>query len=331
LAQQFLEIKKLQTYFYTRDGVVKALDDVDLTIQKGQFVGIVGESGCGKSTLALSILRIIKAPGKIVGGEIFFEGQDLLKLDENEIRSIRGKDISIIFQDPTSSLNPVYTIGDQIGEAIKLHQDIKDKTEIDRKVIEILKLVGISDAKSRLNHYPHEFSGGMRQRVMIAIAISCNPKLLIADEPTTSLDVTIQAQVLDILKTRIDELGSSILLITHNLGLIAELCSYVYVMYAGHIVEQGNVFDIFKNPGHPYTKMLMQAIPKIGERDKSLVNIPGTVPELIRLPPGCIFAERCDEKSEQCTRIVPSLVSVNEGHKIACLKYRKSEDKNESP
>lgn len=321
-----LDVRKLQTYFYTRDGVVKALDNVDLHIERGQFVGIVGESGCGKSTLALSILRIIESPGRIVGGEVVFEGRDLLKMDDDEIRDIRGKDISIIFQDPTSSLNPVYTIGDQIGEAIRLHQKIKDQAEVDRRVVQILRSIGISDAESRYKHYPHEFSGGMRQRVMIAIAMSCNPKLLIADEPTTSLDVTIQAQVLETLKERINDLGSSILLITHNLGLIAETCDYVYVMYAGQVVEQGSVVDIFQDPKHPYTRMLLQAVPKIGERDKKLVNIPGTVPELIRLPPGCVFADRCDENADECKRLKPKLVTVGPGHKVACLKYVENRD-----
>jgi oligopeptide/dipeptide ABC transporter ATP-binding protein len=316
-----LDIQNLKTYFYTRDGIVKALDDVDIQVKKGQFVGIVGESGCGKSTLALSILKIIDSPGKIVGGNIFFEGKDLLDIKDEEIRGIRGKDISIVFQDPTSSLNPVYTIGDQIGEAIKIHQNIKDKNEVKKRVVKILQLVGIADAEKRYDHYPHEFSGGMRQRVMIAIAISCNPKLLIADEPTTSLDVTIQAQVLETLRVRITDLGSSIILITHNLGLIAEMCDYVYVMYAGRIVEQGNIVKIFKNPGHPYTRMLMAAIPKIGEKDKKLENIPGTVPELISLPPGCVFAERCPDSTDECISWKPELVTIETDHKIACMRY----------
>lgn len=317
--QKLLKVRGLKTHFFTDYGVVKAIDNVDFEIDRDQVVGIVGESGCGKSTLAYSILRLVRKPGKIMGGEIYFEGKDLLILDEKDLRKIRGKSISMIFQDPSTSLNPVYTIGYQIGEAIRLHQDVRDKNLLREKVVKVVSQVGITDGSTRFSHYPHEFSGGMRQRVMIAMAISCNPKLLIADEPTTSLDVTIQAQVLEVLKELQKKLGSSILLITHNLGLIAEMCDFVYVMYSGKILEYGDVYTIFKNPKHPYTYMLMSSVPKIVEREKRLKTIPGSVPDLINLPPGCVFADRCEFAMSRCNVEQPELVDFEKGHKVACF------------
>jgi peptide/nickel transport system ATP-binding protein len=259
-----------------------------------------------------------------MGGEIIYKGKDIMKLSENDMRKLRGKEISLVCQDPSSSLNPVYTIGNQIGEAIEVHQEIKNKKEIKKKVLEILSKVGIPDPEKRYSEHPHVFSGGMKQRVMIAIAIACNPNLIIMDEPTTALDVTTQAQVLELTKQLIKDLGASVLLITHNLGIVAEMCDYVYVMYAGSVVEAATVYDVFEKPVHPYTRLLLNAIPKIGGKRGHLANIPGTVPELINLPAGCIFADRCFEAEERCKVSVPSLREISPGHKVAC--FTKSEE-----
>jgi len=285
-----LDIQGLNTHFYTEEGVVKAVDNVDLKIEKGEILGVVGESGCGKSTIALSVMRLIPyPPGKIVSGRILFEMQDLLEASDEEIRKIRGKSISMIFQDPIASLNPLFTIGFQIEEAIRAHLNLKDPEVLDR-VVELMGKVGISDAKRRIADYPHSFSGGMRQRAMIAMALSCNPRLLIADEATTNLDVTIQAQILDLMLNLRKEFGSSILLITHNMGVVAELADRIAVMYAGWIVELADAVTIFQSARHPYTRALLASVPRLDVRQKYISSIPGDVPNLIEPPPGCRFA-----------------------------------------
>jgi len=279
--EELLKVKDLKTYFYTYEGVVKALEGINLDIYKGESLGLVGETGCGKSVTALSIMRLIQwPPGKIIDGEIILDGKDLLKIPEEEMRKIRGSDISMIFQEPMSSLNPVFTIGSQISEAITLHQEV-DKKEAEKRSLDMLDLVGMPDAEKVMKQYPHELSGGMQQRAMIAMALSCKPKLLIADEPTTALDVTVQAQILDLIQKVNKEIDSSMLLITHDLGVVAQVCSRVAVMYAGYIVEIGTAKQIFKNPYHPYTKGLMHAIPKIHVETKRLEVIRGVVPNLI--------------------------------------------------
>jgi len=291
--EKLLEVKNLKTYFYTYEGASKAVDGIDFEIYPGETLGIVGESGCGKSVTALSILRLIPTPpGKIVEGEILFKGKDLLKLSDKGIRSIRGKDISMIFQEPMTSLNPVYTIGNQISEAIMTHKKV-GKEEAKKRSIEMLKKVGISLPEQRYNEYPFQFSGGMRQRAMIAMALSCSPQLLIADEPTTALDVTIQAQILDVINSLKDQFNMSIMIITHDLGVIAEVSDRVVVMYAGKVVEYTDVETLFANPMHPYTWGLMNSIPKIGHRIKRLATIPGVVPSSLRFPEGCKFNNRC--------------------------------------
>ncbi|MEC9488170.1 MAG: ABC transporter ATP-binding protein, partial [Halanaerobium sp.] len=288
-----IEVRGLQTYFYTEDGVVKAVDGVDFEIYKGETLGVVGESGCGKSVTSLSIMRLIpNPPGKIVGGDILFEGDSLLKKSESEMRKIRGNDISMIFQEPMTSLNPVYTVGDQIAEAIILHQKVSKKEAIERAV-EMLRKVGIPLPEQRVNEYPHQLSGGMRQRVMIAMALSCNPKMLIADEPTTALDVTIQAQILELMNELKNEFDASIMMITHDLGVIAEVADRVAVMYAGKIVEYSDAVSIFKNPKHPYTWGLLKSIPRLDKTTERLMNIEGVVPNPLFFPDGCKFHTRC--------------------------------------
>lgn len=321
MAKDLLEIKNLKTYFYTDDGVVKAVDDISFKVREAETVGIVGESGCGKSISAMSVLKLIPCPpGKIEGGEVLFEGRDLLKLSEDAMRSIRGNRISMIFQEPMTSLNPVFTIGDQISETIILHQKLSKK-EAEYRAVEMLKLVGIPRAEKIFNSYPHELSGGMRQRAMIAIAISCNPKLLIADEPTTALDVTIQAQILDIMRGLKEKLNSSIMLITHDLGVVAEMCDYVIVMYAGKLIEEANVFELFKNPLHPYTVGLLDSKPVISQDRERLNCIQGQVPNPLEMPVGCYFHPRCSRAMEICKQKQPEVREIKDGHKVACWLY----------
>ncbi|NMB46337.1 MAG: ABC transporter ATP-binding protein [Firmicutes bacterium] len=321
MADKLLDVRGLKTYFYTEDGVVPAVDGVDFAINRGETLGIVGESGCGKSVTSLSIMRLIPdPPGKIIDGEIVFEGSDLLKRTEAEMRKIRGNDISMIFQEPMTSLNPVFTIGNQIMEAIVLHQNL-DKGAAREKAIEMLRLVGIPSPEKRVDEYPHQLSGGMRQRVMIAMALSCNPKLLIADEPTTALDVTIQAQILDLMRHLRDEFGTSIMLITHDLGVIAELAERVVVMYAGKIVERADVKPLFGDPMHPYTLGLLGSIPKLTEQQSRLQVIDGVVPNPAFMPEGCRFHPRCKEAREICKAEQPELIQLKPGHEVACWKY----------
>ncbi|HYF77450.1 MAG TPA: ABC transporter ATP-binding protein [Symbiobacteriaceae bacterium] len=319
MSEKLVDIRNLKTYFYTEDGVVPAVDGVDLYVKRGETLGVVGESGCGKSVTSLSVMRLIASPpGKIVDGEILFEGEDLVKKSEAEMRKIRGNDISMIFQEPMTSLNPVYTIGDQIGEAIVLHQGLSKKEALD-KAIEMLRLVGIPLPERRVHEYPHQLSGGMRQRVMIAMALSCNPKLLIADEPTTALDVTIQAQILELMKKLKKELGMAIMLITHDLGVVAEMCERVVVMYGGKVVEEGDAVSIFKSPLHPYTEGLLQSIPRMDEDVDRLHVIEGVVPNPLHLPEGCRFHPRCPYAIEKCKASQPPLEQVAPGRYVACF------------
>ena len=315
-----LRINDLKTYYYIAEGVVKAVDRVSMKIDKEEALGVVGESGCGKSTVAHSILRLIRKPGKIVGGEILFEGQNLLSKSESEMRKIRGGKIAMVFQNPTSSLNPVFTVGSQVGEAIKLHQDVERKG-IKEKVVDMLGKVGIPSPKERMEDYPHEYSGGMCQRAMMAMALSCNPKLLIADEPTTNLDVTIQAQILDLRRALREEFSASILLIGHDFGVISELCDRIVVMYSGKVVESADLAAIFKEPKHPYTKALLESIPRINIEKERLHVIPGDVPELIKPPPGCRFHPRCEKAMGVCSKEEPTIKEIKKGHEVACFLY----------
>lgn len=306
-----------------RNQTAKAVDHVNLTIESGKTLGLVGESGCGKSVTAHSIIRLIpEPPGKIVGGQILFEGADLLEKTEKQMRKIRGCQISMIFQEPMTSLNPIFSVGDQVAEVIQLHEKLS-KTETQNRVIEMFRLVGIPDPLSRLKDYPHQMSGGMRQRIMIAMALSCNPKLMIADEPTTALDVTIQAQILDLMNKLKDETGASILFITHDLGVIAEMAQNVAVMYAGRMVEYADVDTLFTSPKHPYTTGLMSSIPVLGKKteDGKLSTIKGVVPSLFNLPQGCHFCDRCPDVFDDCHHVEPKMVKVGENHIAKCLKY----------
>jgi peptide/nickel transport system ATP-binding protein len=317
-----LEVKNLKTGFRTDDGEFLAVDDVSFKLEKGKTLGIVGESGSGKSVTSLSIMRLIPSPpGKIVGGEILFNGRNLLNLSEEEMRKIRGNDIAMIFQEPMTSLNPVFTIGNQIAEAIALHQKGLSKQQVREKTIDMLRLVNIPEPEKRVDEYPHQLSGGMRQRVMIAMALSCNPQLLIADEPTTALDVTIQAQILDLVRKLQRELGASMILITHDLGVVAETCDDVAVMYAGKIVEYGSVEDIFYRPKHQYTKGLLDSIPhfETGHRRERLETIKGLVPSMLNLPKGCRFSERCKAVQDDCKIKQPELISFGGKHFAACI------------
>lgn len=314
-----LSVKNLKTYLFTEEGIVKAVDGVNLFIESGEIVGLAGESGGGKSMTAYSILRLVpNPPGKTVGGEVIFKGKNLLKITEPEMRRLRGNEISMIFQDPLTSLNPVFSIGDQIAEAIKLHQKI-DKQEAYKKAIEMLSLVKISEPEIRIRQYPHQFSGGMRQRIMIAMALSCNPSLLIADEPTTALDVTIQAQILNLIDELVSKLNTSVLLITHDLGVIAEVCNTVYIMYAGKIMEYSPVKEIFFNPKHPYTQKLLASMPKLNEQKDELEVIEGSVPSLINPPAGCRFHTRCAKVKKICREEEPPLMEINPNHFTACF------------
>lgn len=320
-----LEVKNLKTQFKTDDGEFYAVDDVSFHLEKGKTLGIVGESGCGKSVTSLSIMRLIpNPPGKIASGEILFNGKNLLNLSEEEMRKIRGNDIAMIFQEPMTSLNPVFTIGNQIGEAIALHQKNLSRHDVRNKTIEMLKLVGIPEPDKRVDEYPHQLSGGMRQRVMIAMALSCNPELLIADEPTTALDVTIQAQVLELIRKLQKEFQASMILITHDLGVVAETCDNVAVMYAGKIVEYGTVEDIFYRPRHQYTKGLLNSIPhfETGHKRERLETIKGLVPSMFNLPKGCRFSERCPVAQDNCRAKIPALTAAAPGgtsHVVACF------------
>jgi peptide/nickel transport system ATP-binding protein/oligopeptide transport system ATP-binding protein len=317
-----LEIKDLKTYFFTYEGVAKAVDGVSYQLAKGEPLGVVGESGCGKSVTALSVLRLIPVPpGRIVGGQILFKGKNLLEFTEDEMRKIRGNRISMIFQEPMTSLNPVFTVGNQVQETFQLHQGLSKKEALE-KSIEMLRLVNIPSPERAVERYPHELSGGMRQRVMIAMALACNPEILIADEPTTALDVTIQAQILDLMNKLKEELGMAIILITHNLGVIAETVTRVIVMYAGKIVEEAETKTLFENPQHPYTMGLLKSIPILGDkirRGKVRLNeIPGVVPSLYELPSGCKFSTRCSSAMEICKEKEPELKEIEKGHFSSC-------------
>ena len=314
-----LEVKNLSTQFFTQDGVVKAVNSISYNLDAGETLGIVGESGSGKSVGVMSLIRLIPTPpGKIVEGEVLFEGRDLLTASDDEIRSIRGNKISMIFQDPMTSLNPVLTIGRQISEALELHLGM-DKNQAKERTVELLRLVGIPYAEQRVDNYPHQFSGGMRQRAMIAMGLSCNPQILIADEPTTALDVTIQAQIIDLVNQLREEFGMAIIWITHDLGVVAGLVDRVIVMYAGRIVEEAPVVELYKNPRHPYTIGLLNSLPRLDEdRPEELQSIDGLPPDLIHYPPGCPFYARCNYRIDTCTSGPPSLEAVAPGHQVAC-------------
>ena len=326
--QPLIEVRNLKTYFYTEDGVVKAVDGVDFKVYPGKVFGLVGESGCGKSVTALSIMRLISQPGKVIEGEIIYEGQDLLKVTENEMMHVRGNRISMIFQQPQTALNPVFRVGNQIAEVLEIHQDLGKEAGI-KRAIELLKMVGIPEAERRADSFPHELSGGMAQRVMIAIALACVPDLLIADEPTTALDVTIQAQILDLMRDLRTKVGASVILITHDLGVIAEMAENVAVMYAGRIVEEAEVKTLFARPLHPYTQGLIGSIPILGKLKDRLAVIPGSVPNLINLPAGCRFAPRCLARIEHqltiCTELEPDLAEVTGAHTVRCWLFQDSE------
>lgn len=327
MAENILQVKNLKTYFHTEAGLVKAVNDVSFDVEKGKTLGIVGESGCGKSMTSLSIMRLIEKPGKIEGGEILLDGEDIVKMSEDEMRKIRGKKIAMIFQEPMTSLNPVFTIGQQLIEALLLHENMTKK-EAKERAIEMLKLVKIPLAERRFDEYPHQLSGGMRQRVMIAMALCCNPELLICDEPTTALDVTIQAQILDLINELKEKTGTSVMMITHDLGVIAEVADDVMVMYAGQVVEKASCDQIFDQPLHPYTDGLMKCIPKLDDDDtKELSVIKGMVPSFDDMPAGCTFCPRCPEAREICRCKMPDLVDV-EGRKVRCFKYTKEWEEN---
>jgi oligopeptide/dipeptide ABC transporter ATP-binding protein len=315
-----LEIRNLKTYFHVRGALLKAVDDVTLNMKKGETLGLVGESGCGKSVTASTIMGLVPMPpGFIAGGEILFEGVDLVKIPESKMRKIRGSQISMIFQEPMTSLNPVFTVGDQVAEVIRLHEKLS-RQEIQNRVIETFRLVNIPAPETRIKDYPHQMSGGMRQRVMIAMALACSPKLMIADEPTTALDVTIQAQILELMNTLKRETGASILFITHDLGVIAEMSQKVAVMYAGKVMEAADVNALFGNPRHPYTVGLMSSIPVLGtgKKQKRLSTIAGVVPSLFKLPEGCLFHDRCTMALKDCSRVEPPVTDLGNGHIVCC-------------
>ncbi len=316
------EIRGLKTQFFTSKGIVPAVDGVDITVRKGEAVGLVGESGCGKSMTAMSVMQLLKKPGRVVEGTIKLNGEDILKMNKREINDIRGNRISMIFQEPMTALNPVYTIGKQAMEALMIHQKIS-KEDAKAKVIDMFAKVGIPEPEKRFSVYPHQLSGGLRQRVMIAMAMICNPELMIADEPTTALDVTIEAQILYLMSQLQKEVGTAVIMITHNLGVVAESCDYVYVMYAGKIMEEAPVKELFKNPLHPYTFGLMNSIPKMTEVKTHLYTIKGMVPNLLNLPQGCRFCPRCDKAMKICTMYQPDLYELEDGHKVRCFLYNK--------
>ena len=315
-----LEIRGLNSYFFTEKGVAPAVDGLDLDIPKGKIIGLVGESGCGKSMTAKSIMGLLKYPGRVAGGSIQFEDQDLTRLSDKELRKICGNDISMIFQEPMTSLNPVLKVGRQVRETLLVHNPAMSKAEAKQRVVEMFQRVGIPEAEKRYDCYPHELSGGLRQRVMIAMAMVCKPKLLIADEPTTALDVTIEAQILRLMKELRDETGMSVLIITHNMGVVAEICDYVYVMYAGKIMEQAETFELFDHTMHPYTKGLLDSIPRIGQNAERLHTIPGVVPNLLHLPQGCPFSNRCEYATDQCRTEKAQLHPVAPDHQVRCFR-----------
>ena len=323
--QPLLEVKNLKTYFYTEDGVVKAVDGVDFYVNPGEVMGLVGESGCGKSVTSLSIMRLISPPGKIVSGEILFEGKDLARASEEEMIQVRGNRVSMIFQQPQTALNPVFKVGDQIAEVLSIHQNMNKEKGMARAV-ELLKMVGIPDPERRAQAYPHELSGGQAQRVMIAMALACVPDLLIADEPTTALDVTIQAQILDLMRNLRQNIGTAIILITHDLGVVADMAERVAVMYAGYIVEQADVVNLVETPLHPYTQGLIGSIPILGKLKDRLEVIPGSVPNLVNLPAGCRFAPRCQARTKYalpiCTEKEPGLALHGPNHLVRCWLYQ---------
>jgi len=325
MAEPLLEIRGLKTHFATEDGIVQAVDGVDISIARGETLGVVGESGCGKTVTALSVLKLIAMPpGRIVAGQILYQGRDLAPLSTAEMDRIRAKDIAMAFQEPMTSLNPVYTIGEQIAEVLRRHEGLSRKAALER-TIEMLRLVQIPNPDKRVHDYPHQFSGGMRQRVMIAMALSCSPKLLIADEPTTALDVTIQAQILELLQEMKSRFGMAIMLITHAMGVVAETAQRVVVMYAGKVIEEAPVEALFADPKHPYTQGLIRSIPRIdtaATRKARLEAIPGVVPSLLKPPPGCRFAARCKHAMPRCRDAVPPLLDVGGGHKVACVLYQ---------
>lgn len=327
-AQPLLAVKNLKTYFYTEDGIVRAVDGVDFDVYPGEVLGLVGESGCGKSVTSLSIMRLVSKPGRVNGGEILLNGEDLLHLNEDEMVKIRGNRVSMIFQQPQTALNPVFKVGDQLSEVLNVHQDLGKDAGWNRAV-SLLKMVGVPDPERRAHAYPHELSGGMAQRVMIAMALACVPELLIADEPTTALDVTIQAQILDLMRDLRRDMGTSVILITHDLGVVAEMADRVAVMYAGEIVEQADVNSLFDEPMHPYTQGLIGSIPILGEIKEKLDVIPGSVPNLVNLPPGCRFAPRCQARIKYgldiCTKTEPELNEAKPNHLVRCWLYENAE------
>jgi peptide/nickel transport system ATP-binding protein len=324
MTPRMLEIRGLKVYFDTEDGILHAVDGVDLGIEAGETLGVVGESGCGKSVTALTIMRLLAMPpGRIAGGEILWRGRDLVTADDDAIRALRAREIAMIFQEPMTSLNPVYSVGEQIAEVVRLHKKLGRRAALE-DAVEMLRLVHIPNPEARVNDYPHQFSGGMRQRVMIAMALSCNPKLLIADEPTTALDVTIQAQILDLMTELKEKMGMAVLLITHAMGVVAETAQRVVVMYAGEVVEEADVGELFRAPLHPYTQGLIRSIPRIdlaATRKQRLEAIGGTVPRLIDPAPGCRFAPRCAFARAECVTETPPLREVTSGHKVACVLY----------
>ena len=318
-----LNIKGLKTHFFTKRGVVHAVDGIDLDIRRGQVVGVVGESGCGKSVTAMSVMQLVAYPGRIVEGSISLNGENILDMSKRDRLDIRGNKISMIFQEPMTSLNPVMIVGKQVKEAITLHKDFSG-SEAKKMVIDMFRLVGIPEPEKRYRAYPHQLSGGLRQRVMIAMAMVCSPDLMIADEPTTALDVTIEAQILKLMSEMRKNQGAAIMMITHNLGIVAELCDYVYVMYAGQIVEQADIFSIFEKPLHPYTYGLLNSIPRIGREEKHFYTIRGMVPNPLSLPSGCRFCPRCDKAMKICTLRMPDLYDAGDGRKVRCFLYEDS-------
>lgn len=315
-----LDIRNLKSHFFTAKGEVPAVDGVTIQVPPGKIIGIVGESGCGKSMTAMSVMGLLRYPGRVVEGSITLDGRDITHLSPRELAKVRGNEISMIFQEPMTSLNPVYPVGRQVREAILQHQKIS-KEEARKRVLEIFQAVGIPEPEKRYNSYPHQLSGGLRQRVMIGMAMVCRPKVMIADEPTTALDVTIEAQILQLMKKLCREQGTSIILITHNMGVVAEICDYVYVMYAGKVMEQAETFELFEHTEHPYTAGLLKSIPRLDDKVDRLYTIEGVVPNLLHLPAGCNFCTRCKEASERCFMEKPCLYQTRDGHGVRCFKY----------